>query len=98
MVFEDLSDYKMPNREKLLNLRESELIMEWQAKFHAASLVVYGNNGPDGEDIREGLYKRSMQDTYEKYYQNFFDHYIKAIKKIPNGNYYAEKVVSFVMF
>jgi hypothetical protein len=46
---EDLSDYQMRSRSSLLNLRESEMIMEWQAKFHASGLVYYGEKGPEDE-------------------------------------------------
>ncbi len=35
-----------------------------------------------------------MLEKYEEFYQNFFDYYLKAVKSIPNGDYYAEKVVS----
>jgi hypothetical protein len=44
--------------------------------------------------LSEGLYRNSMIKPYEEFYQNFFELYLNAVKSIPNGDYYAEKVVS----
>lgn len=92
MVMEDLADYKMVDRKTGLDREHVERTLKWLGKFHAASMVHHERNGDYGDMFKEGVYARSMSETYEQFHDGCIEHYLNALRTIPNGVKFAEKV------
>jgi hypothetical protein len=95
IVLEDLSHYKMLPKSNGLDESHIEECLAWLAKFHAASMVYYDMNGPYGDLFKGGVYARDMESTYQPYFDLYFPYFIEAVKKLPNGEKYLEKVKKY---
>lgn len=91
IVMEDLSDYVMVEKSLGFDQDHVELSLSKLAMFHAASMVYYDINGSYGDLFTDGVFTRRIESTYAPYLDNFMDFYIAALKKLPNGEKYAEK-------
>ena len=92
IIMEDLSNYEMLHRSIGLDQAHVEKALAWLGKFHAASMVFKERNGDFGDKFKEGVYSKSMESSYQPYYDGYFDHYLKALKSLPNGEKLIEKV------
>jgi Ecdysteroid kinase-like family len=95
-VLEDLafSGYKMGSRMVGVDMAHSQLVMQKLAKFHATS-VVYNNGQTNqyGEMFNTGVYD-SASKQMDEYYQLLLPAFVEAVERLPQGEKYAEKVVS----
>lgn len=92
IVMEDLSNYEMVHRSLGLDQSHIEQGLAWLGKFHAASMVYRYRNGDYGKDFESGVFAIHMESAYQPYYNGYFDYYINALKRVPNGQTIAEKV------
>jgi 5-methylthioribose kinase len=95
IVMEDLSNYEMLQRSVGLDQNHTEKGLAWLAKFHAASMVYREKNGDYGDEFKSGVFSISMEPTYQSYYDGYFDYYIEALRKLPEGEKYAEKALKW---
>lgn len=93
IVMEDLVDFSMVDRKKGFDEDHVKLGLDWMAKFHAASFLYCEKFGGFDEKFKEGLYRESIKETYESYLNSYFDHFIEALKSLPNGESYIKKVM-----
>jgi hypothetical protein len=92
IIMEDLNEYKMANRKLGLDENHVKIGLEWMAKFHAASMVHWEKFGDYDEEFKSGIYKDSISEQYESYFNLYFDHYLDALRSLPNGETYVSKV------
>lgn len=91
IVLEFLEDYRMLPKIKGLDVEHVERTLKWLAQFHAASMRFYELNGPYGEHFKDGIFAASVESLYQPFYDSYFDHFIVALRKLKNGEKYAEK-------
>ncbi|XP_058448689.1 uncharacterized protein LOC131428662 [Malaya genurostris] len=84
LVLEDLktSDYCMKDCSVGLSLEDCERVLELLAKFHAASVVYYEQNGSYSDDFSDGLFTDRLVPQYEEYYVPMFDSYLQALEDL----------------
>jgi len=92
IVMEDLSQYEIVDRFLGLNEDHVEMTLNYLAKFHASSMVYHERNGSYDEDYAEGFHTLKSIETYQPYLDECIDNFIEAIKKLANGETFAEKV------
>lgn len=92
IVMEDLKSYEMVHRSLGLDQLHVEKGLAWLGKFHAASMVHRELQGNYGEEFESGMFATAMESLYQPYYDGYFDHYLIALKNVPNGEKIAEKV------
>lgn len=95
IVMEDLSGYEMAKRTEGFDQAQTERGLSWMAKFHAASMVYKQRNGSYGDDYSSGMFNTKIQETYQRFYDSYWDFYLAALKKFPDGEKYLEKVDSW---
>lgn len=91
IVMEDLSHYEMADRFLNLDRTHTERGLEQLAKLHAASMVYKDLNGDFSEEFKLGVYSMKIESTYHPFMESFLDHYVEALKKLPDGDKYAAK-------
>lgn len=91
IVMEDLSNFEMVHRSVGLDQDHIEQGLAWLGKFHAASMVYREKNGDYGKHFETGVFAISMEYAYQPYYDGYFNYYIEALQKLPNGDKIAEK-------
>lgn len=94
---EDLAGYIMKKRQTGLDMNHMEKAIEWMAKYHAASMVYFDLNGAFGAMFEDGVFSNVLEDQYEKIYSVYYDRFFAAIKTLPDGRKYVEKLVNRLM-
>jgi Ecdysteroid kinase-like family len=92
IVMEDLFNFEMLPKREGLDQEHVECVLSWLSKFHAASKVYYEKSGPYDEKFRDGIFNLNMESIYQPYYDGYFDWFVEAVKNLPNGEKYVEKV------
>lgn len=95
IVMEDLSEYEMTNKAEGFDRTQTEQGLSWMANFHAASMVYKERNGPFGTDFESGLFAMKIEPTYQGFFDSYMDYYVAALKKLPDGEKYLQKVESW---
>lgn len=94
---EDLAGYVMKERQTGLDMDHMKKVLDWMAKYHAASMVYYDLNGPFGDVFKNGIFSPALEDQYEKIFSSYYDRFFAAIRKIPDGQKYVEKLVRILL-
>ena len=92
IVMEDLGHHKMMDKKLGLDEQHCKMGFSWMAKFHAASMVYKEINEPYPEDFYSGGFTMKMEKSSQDFLNNFMDPYIAALRKLPEGEKYVEKV------
>ncbi|XP_055643743.1 uncharacterized protein LOC129779959 [Toxorhynchites rutilus septentrionalis] len=89
LVMEDLktSDYRMRDCRHGLNLKECEQVLEKMAKFHAASVVYFEQNGPYPDSLKHGTFSADLIERIETRYALSFDSYLQALEELQIPEY-----------
>ncbi|EDS39358.1 CHKov1 [Culex quinquefasciatus] len=84
IVMEDLKfkGFSMKQRSEGLSLELCEQVLSKVAKFHAASVVYYEQNGPYPEDFKEGILSEKLKEDMEAYYAPLLESYIQALEDL----------------
>lgn len=100
VLLEDLrpQHFEMEISSKGLDLRKLKQTLGILAEFHAASAVYVEKHGRFSEQFKKGVYEPSQKIYYVTMYQHVVDIIIGSYKKsVKNGEYFAEKMVSFFL-
>ncbi|XP_075227266.1 uncharacterized protein LOC142327814 [Lycorma delicatula] len=98
LILEDLkeSGYKMADRMKLLNFKESKIALSALAKFHAASAKLYETESQlIIKAAREIMFQPGMKQSSEKYMSTFFRCARDSCSKKPDLSKYNEPLRRF---
>lgn len=95
IVMKDLSGYEMTKRTEGFNEAQVEHGLCWMAQFHAASMVYKEKITSYGEDFNDGVFSMKIEPTYQVFLDSYMNHYLIALKKLPQGERYLEKVESW---
>lgn len=95
LVLEDLSHFVMIDKSLLLDRNHVERVLEKLAKFHAASMVHKELNGDYDETFKLGFNAMRVAPTFTPFIEAHLSFYIEALRKLPNGEKYIEKVKSW---
>ncbi|EAT42255.1 AAEL006203-PA, partial [Aedes aegypti] len=84
IVMEDLelTGYQMKECNAGLSQQDCENVLEKLAKFHAASVVYYEQNGSYPDDFKEGMFSDGLTAEFEQYYVPLFDSYLQALEEL----------------
>uniref|UniRef100_A0A8D8A1K2 (northern house mosquito) hypothetical protein n=1 Tax=Culex pipiens TaxID=7175 RepID=A0A8D8A1K2_CULPI len=84
IVMEDLKSkgFSMKQRSEGLSLELCEQVLSKVAKFHAASVVYFEQNGPYPEDFKEGFLSEKLKEDMEAYYAPLLESYIQALEDL----------------
>uniref|UniRef100_A0A1Q3FML4 Putative ecdysteroid kinase n=1 Tax=Culex tarsalis TaxID=7177 RepID=A0A1Q3FML4_CULTA len=84
IVMEDLKSkgFSMKQRSEGLSLELCEQVLCKVAKFHAASVIYYEQNGPYPEDFKEGFISKKLTEDMEAYYAPLLESYIQALEDL----------------
>ncbi|XP_001858923.2 uncharacterized protein LOC6043410 [Culex quinquefasciatus] len=105
IVMEDLKSkgFSMKQRTEGLSLELCEQVLSKVAKFHAASVVYYEQNGPYPEDFKEGIFSEKLKEDMEAYCAPLLESYIQAMEDLGFPlevrealNFYRGKLYSYL--
>ncbi|XP_055691184.1 uncharacterized protein LOC129794457 [Lutzomyia longipalpis] len=77
IVMDDLKalGYKMVPRQMGLSLEEGKTVLAKLAKFHAASVIYYDQNGLNYDLLKEGTVRKNVKNELETYYNAMYNAY-----------------------
>lgn len=88
----------MASRHEGLDLDHVKLVVERLGKFHAASAVLYENNGPYSDALLQGMYNEKLKPMMDTYFNSNMIIMKDSIQTFPNGDRYLEQMVKFKVF
>ncbi|GAB0088770.1 LOC111604862 [Sergentomyia squamirostris] len=94
IIMDDLKadDYKMLPRKEGVGLTESKACISKLAKFHAASLIYYDENGPYNDLFNEGIARSGMRNEMTRYYSSMYNGLMEMLEEWPPATPYLPKL------
>ncbi|XP_058817294.1 uncharacterized protein LOC131680598 [Topomyia yanbarensis] len=84
LILEDLKPlgFCMKDCSKGLNLMDCERVLEKLAKFHAASVVYYEQNGSYSDQFNDGIFSDRLVSKFEEYYAPLFNSFLQSLEDL----------------
>ncbi|XP_001648768.2 uncharacterized protein LOC5564430 [Aedes aegypti] len=94
IVMEDLnaSGYVMKNCSKRLDISQSKTVLSRMAKFHAASVVYFKQNGPYPKSFKTGMYDEDSAADCEAYIGNLYKSLVASLIERKCSNQFLELI------